>query len=174
MKDNYNIVLVSAIHQHGSAIDIYMFPPSWDSLMSPIPSRSSRLAQSPGLSSLGHKANSHWLSISYMVVYMFPCYSLYSSHPLLRMPPCVHKSVLYVCISIAALQIGLSVPSFQIPYISINIWYLFFWLASLCIIGLRFINLISTDSNAFSLWLSNIPSYICTTASSSVHLSMDI
>ena len=173
MKDNCNIVLVSAIHKHVSGIGTYMFPPSWDSLTSPTASRSCRLAQSPGLSSLGHKANSHWPSISYMVVYMFPCYSLYSSHPLLHTPPCIHKSVLYVFISIAALQIGLSVPSFQIPYICINI-YLFFWLASLCIIGLTFINLISTDSNAFFLWLSNIPSYICTTASLSIHPSMDI
>ena len=36
--------------------------------------------------------------------------SLLSSHPLL--PLCVHKSVLYVCISIVALKIGSSVPSF--------------------------------------------------------------
>ena len=34
---------------------------------------------------------------------MFPCYSLNSSHSLL---PCVHKPILYFCISITALQIG--------------------------------------------------------------------
>ena len=33
--DNYNIVLVSAIHQHESAIGVYMSPPSWTSL--PLP-----------------------------------------------------------------------------------------------------------------------------------------
>ena len=32
------------------------------------------------------------------------------SHPLLPTPPLVHKSVLYVCVSIAALQIGSSIP----------------------------------------------------------------
>ena len=51
------------------------------------------------------------LSILHMVVHMFPCYFLQLSHPLL--PPIhVHKSVLYVCISTAALKIGSSVSSF--------------------------------------------------------------
>ena len=49
-----------------------------------------------------------------------------------------------------------------------------FWLTSLCTIGFRFIYLISTDSNAFLLWLSNIPLYICTTTSLSIHLSLNI
>ena len=40
--------------------------------------------------------------ILHMVMYMFLCYTLSSSHPLL--PSCVHKSVLYICVSIAALQ----------------------------------------------------------------------
>ena len=35
------------------------------------------------LSSLDHTENSHLLSILHMVMYMFQCYSLYSSHPLL-------------------------------------------------------------------------------------------
>ena len=75
----YNIVLVSAIHQHESAIGILMSPPSWTSLPPSTPSQCSRLLQSTGLSSLNHTANSHWLSILYMVLYMFPCYSLYCS-----------------------------------------------------------------------------------------------
>ena len=41
-----------------------------------------------------------------MVMYMLPYSSLYSSHPLLPLPHCVHKSALCVCISAAALQIG--------------------------------------------------------------------
>ena len=35
------------------------------------------------MSSLCHTANSHWLSILHLAVYMFPCYSLNLSHPLL-------------------------------------------------------------------------------------------
>ena len=34
------------------------------------------------------------------------------------------QSLLYVCVSIAALQIGSSVSSFQIPYACINMHYL--------------------------------------------------
>ena len=79
LKDNYHIVLVSAIHQHGSTIGIHMPPSSGTSLLPSIPSHSSRLSQSSGLSSLSHIANSHWLSIFYML----PHYSLHLSHPLL-------------------------------------------------------------------------------------------
>lgn len=50
------------------------------------PISSSRLSKSTGLSSLGHRENSHWLSILQMVMYMFPCFPLSSSHPLLPIP----------------------------------------------------------------------------------------
>ena len=75
----YNIVLVSSIHQHESAIGIHRSPPSWTSLPPPTPFNPSRLSQSHGLSSLSHTANSHQLSILHMVVYMFPCYYTPSS-----------------------------------------------------------------------------------------------
>ena len=42
------------------------------------------------MSSLSHTANSHWLSILHMVVYM---YAILSIHPILSFPRCVHKSV---------------------------------------------------------------------------------
>ena len=44
----YNIVLVSAIHQHESAIGIHMSPPSWTSLLPPTPAHPSRLSRSTG------------------------------------------------------------------------------------------------------------------------------
>ena len=75
------------------------------------------LSQSPRLSSLSHTENSYWLSVLYMVC-KFLCYCFHTS-PLL--PPYispvhpsshhVHKSVLYVWFSIAALKINSSVPS---------------------------------------------------------------
>ena len=46
------------------------------------PSHPSRLSLSAGLSLLCYTAHSHWLSISHLVMYMFACYSLTSSHPL--------------------------------------------------------------------------------------------
>ena len=48
-----------------------------------LPSHPSRLSQNTDLSSLSHTANPTGLSILHMVVCMFPCYSLPSSHPLL-------------------------------------------------------------------------------------------
>ena len=96
LKDNDNIVLVSAIHQHESVIGIRMLPLSWTT-----PSHPSRLSQSMHFSSLSQTANSHWLSILHMVIYMFPYYSLHLSHPL-PPPPSVSKVCSRVCISIAA------------------------------------------------------------------------
>ena len=54
------------------------------------------------------------------------------------------------CVSFVALHIGLSVPSFKISYMCINIYLSFsFCLTSLCIIVSMFIHFIGTDSNVF-------------------------
>ena len=78
-------------------------------------------------------------------------HSLLPTSSFLPPPTPVHKSLLYVCVSTAALQIGSSVPSFWTPYTCINVWYLLFsfWLTSLCVKGSVFIHLISTNSEAF-------------------------
>ena len=78
-------------------------PPSSPSLSPPTQSHPSRLFQSPSLSSLSPTENACWLSILHMVVYTLPCYFLQSSHPLLPPTASIHKFVLYVCVSIAAL-----------------------------------------------------------------------
>ena len=60
----------------------------------------------PALSTLSHASNLDWRAVSHMVIYMFQCYSLKSSHPhLLPQSPKVcslhlmSKSV-YVCLSV--------------------------------------------------------------------------
>ena len=58
MRGN-NIMLASAIHQHESAVGTYVSPPSLLSLSPSTPSHPFRLLQSPGLSFLSHRANSH-------------------------------------------------------------------------------------------------------------------
>jgi len=63
---------------------VYMCPtllntPS-TSLPNPIPLGCPR---APALSALLHASNLHWSSILHMVIYMFQCYSLISSHPCL-------------------------------------------------------------------------------------------
>jgi len=63
----------------------------------------------PALSTLPHASNLDWRSISYMIIYMFQCYSLKSSHPcLLPQSP----TVCSLCVSFAVLHIGSSLPSF--------------------------------------------------------------
>jgi len=79
----YNIGLISVIYQHELAIGVHVSPPSWTFLPPPTLSYPSSLLQNPSLGSLSCTVNFQWLSISHMVVYMLPCYSLHSSYPFL-------------------------------------------------------------------------------------------
>ena len=81
----YNIVWVSAIHQHESATGIGMsFPLEPPSTLPPYPTPPC-CHRALGSSSPHHAGNSHWLSASPTVTYVFQRYFLSSSHPLL--PP---------------------------------------------------------------------------------------
>ena len=60
-----------------------MCPPSWTPLWPPSPPHPSGSSQCNGPNCPSHASNLDWWSISYMVIYMFQCYSLKSSHPLL-------------------------------------------------------------------------------------------
>ena len=51
----------------------------------------------PALSTQSHASNLDWRSVSHMIIYMFWCYSLKSSHS--RLLPQSPKSVLYICVS---------------------------------------------------------------------------
>ena len=126
----YNVVLVSAIWQHESAIIIHIFPSLRN--FPPIPHPTP----------LGHHRESDWVPCviwqppTNYLFYTWQCIyvnSTFSIHPTLSFPHCVHKAIHYICNSIPSLQIVSSVPFFQILYICINIWYLFFsfWLTSL-------------------------------------------
>ena len=146
----YNIVLASAIHRHESVVVRYLSTLSRTSLPPPSSSSSSGLLQNTGLELTVSYGTSPPAVYSYVWWSVCFNYSL-SMCPLPSHPAWVHKSVHYVYISIAALQIGSSGSSFQIPYICINIQYLFFsfWHISLYIIGSRFIHLIRVDANVF-------------------------
>ena len=84
-------------------------------------------SQSTELISLHYGVASHQLSILHLIVYISPCHSLTSSQLTLP-PPCVLKSILYVCFFIPVLSLDSSEPFFffQIPYICVSIRYLFF------------------------------------------------
>ena len=64
----------------------------------------------PALSILSHASNLDWQSISHMIIYMFQCYSLKSSHP--RLLPQSTKLCFYICVSFAVSHIGSSLLSF--------------------------------------------------------------
>ena len=69
-------------------------------------------------------------SILYTSLYTCQPQSPNSSHPHPHPPLLsslgVHTFVLYICVSISALQTSSSVPFFQVPHICVNIRYLFF------------------------------------------------
>ena len=96
------------MHQYELSIGIHMFPPAWTP--SHLPHQPIPLGYHRGLvlSLLHNTSNLHWLSILHMVIYMFQCYSLKSSHYLLL--PLSQKVFLYICVSFAALHVGSLVP----------------------------------------------------------------
>ena len=70
-----------AIHWHESAMGVHVFPilnPPSHLPLHPIPQGH---PSAPALSTLSHAWNLDWRSISHMVIHMFQCYSLKSSHP---------------------------------------------------------------------------------------------
>ena len=94
--------------------------------------------RAPGLSALLHALNLHWSSILHMVIYMFQCCSLKSSH--LRLLPHSPKVCsLHLCL-FCCLAYRIVITVFLIPYICVNIlyWCFSFWFTSLCITGSSF------------------------------------
>ena len=87
-----SILLASAIHQHESAICIYMCLSRLNSPSTPHPIPISRFVTELQFELPSHIANSHWLSVLHMVMYMFPCYSFHLSHGLL---PCLLSTSLF-------------------------------------------------------------------------------
>ena len=103
------------------------------------------------LGALLHVSNSSWSSILHMVIYMFQCYSLKSSHPRL-LPQSLKDCSLHLCL-FCCLTYRIIVTIFLNSIICINILYWCFslWLTSLCVTGSSFIHLIRNDSNVLFL-----------------------
>ena len=111
----------SAVQQSESAMSIHISPPFWISFPS-MSSQSTELTSSC-YNRERQQVPTNQLFYTQQCIYVNPNLPI---HPTLPFPPHVHMSILYTCISIAALQIGSSVPFFQIPHICVNIQYLFF------------------------------------------------
>ena len=84
----------------------------------------------------------------------------------------VHRSVLYLCFSIAALKINSSVPSL-ISHVYVSVYDIYISIHSVSCVLVSFTSLEQIQICSF-LWLSSSSLYICTTASLYVHLLMDI
>ena len=142
--------MIFAIHQHELAIGIHVSP--YPEAPSHLPPQTIPLGcpRAPALGALLHASNLHWASILHTVMYMFQCYSLKLSHPLL-LPLSLKVCSLHMCLLCCPAYRIIGTIFLNSIYICINIQYLSFsfWLTSLCIIGSSFIHLIRTDSNVF-------------------------
>ena len=119
-------------------------PPSHLSLY-PIPLS---CCQAPTLGALLPVLNLHWSSILHTVICMFQCYSLKVSHSCFS--HIVQKSVLYICVSFAALLLDrhYCLCKFHIYALIYSIGVSLSYLLH-SIIGSSFIHLIRTDTNVF-------------------------
>ena len=107
LEVNYNIVIF-AIHWHESAM-CTCIPPSWNPLLPPPHPIPLGCPHPPALSALIHALNLDWSSIPHMVIYMFQCDSLKSSHP--HLLPQSPKDCFFMSVSLL-LPLGSSSPSF--------------------------------------------------------------
>ena len=140
---------------------VYMCPPSWTPphISLPIPSLWVIPVHQPWAPSLmSHAWNLDWQSVSHMIIYMFQCYSLRSSHPRL-LPQSPKDCSIHLCLFCCLAYRVIVTIFLNSIYICFNIlcWCFSFWFTSLCIIGSSFIHLIRTDSNAFFLsWVMDM------------------
>jgi len=139
-----------AIHWHESVMGKHVSPcPKTFSHLPPHPILLG-CPSTPALSALFHASNLDWLYISHMVIHMFQCYSLKSSHPCL-LPQSPKVCSLYLCLFCCLAYRVIVTIFLNSIYMCGNIlyWCFSFWLTSLWLIGSRFIHLIRTDSNVF-------------------------
>ena len=91
-------MVVFAIHSHESAMGVHVFP-----ILNPSPTiHPSGHPSAPAPSILYHASNLDWQFVSRMILHMFQCYSLKSSHPhLLPQSPkfCSLHLCLFCCLS---------------------------------------------------------------------------
>ena len=144
-------MVLFAIHWHESVMVVHVsHPQSWTPSYLLPHSIPLGCPNAPALSALFHALNLDWSSISHMVIYMFQCSSLKSSHPCL-LPQSPKVCSLYLCLFCCLAYRGhrYQLSKFNICVLIYCIGVFFLWLTSLCIIGS--IHLIRTDSNVLFL-----------------------
>ena len=126
---------------------IYMCSPSQSPLLPPSPSHPSGSSQCTSPEHLSHASNLGWWSVSTLIVSLFQCYSLRTSHPcLLPLSPrvcSVHVSLFLFCI------LGYRYHLFKFHIYALVYCMGLYLSGLLCIMGSSFIHLIRTDSDVF-------------------------
>ena len=124
---------------------VYMCPPAQSPLLSPPNSIPLGCPSAPALSALFHALNLDWCSISHMVIYMFQCDSLKSSHPRL-LPQSPKVCSLHLC-RFCCLIYRVIVTIFLNSIYMCQYTALVFLFLTYFILYNRLIHLIRTDSN---------------------------
>ena len=106
----------SVIHEQESALGTPMSPASHLPPHPTLPPVAEPLLQFPE----SHSKFPLPICLTYGIVNFHVGLSVHLPVPLLP-SHCVHRSVLYVCFSTAALKVNSSVPSLQIPYMCVSI-----------------------------------------------------
>ena len=122
-------MVVSAIYQHEAATGAHVSPhPEPPNLLPPYPIPLS-CPRALALSALLHASNLHWSSILHILIYMFQCYSLKSSHLL---PPFAfsHKSpkvcslhlCLFICLAYRVI-VTIFINSIYMHYYTVLVFF---------------------------------------------------
>ena len=118
-----------AIHWHESTMGAHVFPIlNLPPTSFPIPSLWVIPVHQPRAPCIMHRT---WTGDSFHIWY-YTCFNaIPPNHPTLALSHRDQKTVLYICVSFAVSHTGLSLPSFQIPYICVSIlyWCFSFWLS---------------------------------------------
>ena len=75
----------------------------------------------PALSTLSHALNLDWRSISHMIIYMFQCYSLKSSHP--RLLPQSPKDFILIITSVILFPNEVTFRGWGLNTASVGTWF---------------------------------------------------
>ena len=150
---------------------VYTCSPSWTPLPPPYSSHPSGSSQ---CTSPEHPVSCIEPGLAIRFTYIIHVSMLFSH--IIALSHRVQKTAVYLCVSFAVLHTGLSLPSFEIPYIcnSIIYWCFSFWLISLCIIGsslvssvklshfmvglvmlLKYLKISKNTANKYKLWNSD-------------------
>ena len=144
-------VVLWFINRNQPYIFLYI-PSSWTSLQPPTPSHSARMSQSTRLSSLGQVANSHWLSVLHIVVYVSMLLSRFISHSLYPV----------VSISLFSMSASLPLPYKYVHQYHFSRFHIYALIYDVFLFSTYFTSITDsnrTDSDSSFLWLNNISLY---------------